>query len=64
MQGDNIADWQVLCLSKEAQQRLADMAYDATPEYKAKFTTKEYYKEQYDKYKKLNKIELERLKSK
>jgi hypothetical protein len=38
------------------------MAYDATPEQKKQFQTKEYYKEQYEKYKALNKVELERVK--
>ena len=48
-------------MSKIDQQALADMAHDATPEYKAKFKTKQYYQEQYEKYKEFNKKELERL---
>ncbi len=62
-QWDSIADWQDSVLSKEEQQSLAEMAYNITPEYKMKFQKKEYYQEQYEKYKKLNKIELERLKT-
>ena len=60
-QGDSIADRQDSVLDKQEQQALADMAYDITNEHKEKYRTKEYYKEQYEKYKQLNKKELERL---
>lgn len=63
MQWDNTADWQAICLSKKDQWYLWGIAQDATPEYKKQFQTKEYYQEQYEKYKELNKVELERLKT-
>jgi len=53
-QWDSIADRQDSVLSKQEQEWLADMAYDATPEQKKQYQTKEYYQEQYEKYKALN----------